>query len=95
MFKIIAALLLIVKLATCQQACSYESNVDFNGADITFTAVNWIDECCALCNRESACVAWTFVKPTGLCYLKSDLGVRRLNSPESKHINHFEIIIIC
>lgn len=48
-------------------------NVDFNGGDITNfrTKTKSIDECASRCKKHPACVAFTFHKTNGHCWLKN------------------------
>jgi hypothetical protein len=82
---LVAALFAFVALAAGQQ-CSFESNMDYFGSDLSaypiFTATS--DLCCSACNVHPVCQAWTYVPNSQACWLKYAIGVRRFNSDGSK-----------
>ncbi|RNA31728.1 cellulose binding elicitor [Brachionus plicatilis] len=80
-FFLVCVLLGLSALAIAQQ-CTYETNIDYFGNDLSTYPVfkKSIDECCAACGTTAACNAWTFLPVTGACWLKYSVGSRRFVS---------------
>lgn len=83
-FILLAVFLVVVSLSSRAngQSCVYEVDIDYNGNDIlsTPTYLSTVDQCCALCTSYSSCQAWTFVPLTGACWVKTNIGNKRLSS---------------
>lgn len=84
--KMILKIFIILKIALSISCCNFEKDVDFFGKDLYFSYSLNVGECCNRCNQESDCKAWTFVSQSLVCWIKSDVGQRRLNSTSSKLI---------
>jgi hypothetical protein len=48
-----------------------EPNVNRNGSDYKHSAVTSPRACMAQCYSDQSCLAWTFVRSKGECYLKN------------------------
>lgn len=70
------------------QICPIEIDIDYFGNDLAVSPQNVTstDQCCLLCNQIPECQVWTFVTQTGACWLKSNVGSRRIASSGSKNI---------
>lgn len=75
---------LILSFSLSILCCPYESDVDLFGNDLYFSFALNAGECCKKCSLEPDCKAWTFVLPNLTCWIKNDIGERRLNVKSSK-----------
>ena len=51
--------------------CIVEFGINYPGNDLTSQKVSSANDCCALCNSNSKCGAWSFYISFNYCYLKS------------------------
>lgn len=80
--KIILALLIITAFASVDyvSCCTYEYDMDYRGIlasiDLQYTFSNSKENCCAACNSNTQCNAWTYVTETKVCWLKKSIGTK-------------------
>lgn len=51
--------------------CVYQQDIDYFGNDLTFVYTGTVEACCNLCSFYPGCVAYTYVKDSTACWLKS------------------------
>lgn len=95
-FNIISVFVLscIIVIANCQ--CPYEQDVDYFGNDLypnQFIYYSTQDLCCAACQTNANCQAWTYLPSTQACWLKRQIGSLRVSSPGSKKIYSIYILL--
>ena len=83
------AIFCIISLADCQ--CQFEQDMDYFGNDLSTNFVYYAtqDLCCAACQANPLCQAWTYLPSTTACWLKRQIGSLRVSSPGSRHYFFF------
>jgi hypothetical protein len=67
-------LLFIVRAYSLSSNCFYLPNIALNGGTYDELSTNDISRCCIRCARDSCCIAYTYDKVKGRCYLKSAIS---------------------
>ena len=83
---------------TCVTDCQVELDMDYKGIptsnDISYQSATSFQDCCNICSNDPTqrCQAWTFVYDTKVCWLKTQVGLRVINT--GSEFNFFELIEI-
>jgi hypothetical protein len=81
---------------TRSQVCVFETNIDYVGSpnanDIGSVSSSDASNCCLQCSSQpiARCAAWTFIN--GICYFKSNFGVRTFSVGSNKNIHIMNIL---